>query len=60
MQKARSVSPCTHAPSPLDAAQSNTGLQSTSALGLRISEMSKGWTVKEGFVEEVAMRLEIW
>lgn len=55
----RRLDPFPPAPSPLDAAQLNTRLQSTSALGLRISEISKGWTVKEGFVEEVAMRLEI-
>lgn len=51
--------PGTHPPAPLDGAQLNTRPQSTSARGLRVPEMSKGWTVKEGFMEEVAVRLEI-
>lgn len=35
-------------------------VQSPSVLGLRIPEMTKGWAVKEGFLEEAAVSLELW
>lgn len=44
---------------PLERAQRNAKLQRTNTLGLRIKGMSEAWAVKEGFMEEVAMSLEI-
>lgn len=37
-----------------------TESRSTNTLGLGIKGRSEGWTMKEGFMEEVAMSLEIW
>lgn len=45
---------------PPESAQRNAKLQHTNTLGLRVKGMSEAWTVKEGFMEEVAMSLEIW
>lgn len=45
---------------PLERAQGNAKLQRTNTPGLRIEGMSEAWAVQEGFMEEVAMSLEIW